>query len=356
MVTSLPVTNYTPCTIYSDLNIQPCIPPRPRYKPLGICRVALCFLTLGISEAAIAINTFCKVKKYDSDPKIQKNIQRLTNHTLVTSMLDPNQHNQSFPNAIENALKCTNEDFNGITEIECPDKVIKQSLMNIQKKIPRIEDTLTEEYFTKLLTEEIKVVTLEDIAVGLIQCNLYKSGIDNVNPSPLLALVQSKRSKFTKIIQQPNSMFPTLFEEMVKQLTSQAQHHLFTSTALNNAKKECHILTKKFNSLVKEYNELILTHSLFKDLSGSFELIYLAESIDYNEKKKEIENKMYSFQRELKSKATDGKTIPLKDLEQYNYAVNMPVLGLKCSITALEDKLIVIKEMVQKQLPPTNQE
>ncbi len=37
---------------------------------------------------------------------------------------------------------------------------------------------------------------------------------------------------------------------------------------------------------------------------------------------------MYSFQRELKHKATDGKTIPLKELEQYNYAVNMPVLGL----------------------------
>lgn len=46
-------------------------------------------------------------------------------------MIDPNQYNQSFPNTIENTLKRVNKDFNGITEIECSDKVIKQSLMNI---------------------------------------------------------------------------------------------------------------------------------------------------------------------------------------------------------------------------------
>lgn len=50
-------------------------------------------------------------------------------------MLAPNKYNQSFPNAIENALKRANKDFNGITEIECSDKIIKQSLMNIQKNI-----------------------------------------------------------------------------------------------------------------------------------------------------------------------------------------------------------------------------
>lgn len=41
---------------------------------------------------------------------------------------------------------------------------------------------------------------------------------------------------------------------------------------------------------------------------------------------------MYSFQRELKSKTTDGKTIPLTDLNQYKYAVTMPVLRLKSSV------------------------
>ena len=49
---------------------------------------------------------------------------------------------------------------------------------------------------------------------------------------------------------------------------------------------------------MKEDSELILTHSLFKNLSSSFELRQLEESIAYNKKKKEIENKMYSFQGE----------------------------------------------------------
>lgn len=78
MKVSLPATNYTSCTMHSDLNIQPYISPKPRYKPLG-CRVALYFLTLGISESAIAINTLYKVRKYDSESKIQKNIRRLNN-------------------------------------------------------------------------------------------------------------------------------------------------------------------------------------------------------------------------------------------------------------------------------------
>lgn len=161
---------------------------------------------------------------------------RVNNHNTIKSMSDPNKQKQPFPNAIEKALENANRYFDGTVGIEYPDKVVKQSLMNIQQRVSDIEESITEEPFIKLLTEEIKIVALENTAMPLLQGRLNNLGIDDVDPHILLPLINSYKHFFTNAISQPSNKLSDTFEEILQKLTNQVYHILFTTKALNDVK------------------------------------------------------------------------------------------------------------------------
>ena len=146
-----------------------------RVSSSGTRRIILAALTLGISEAVRAINSYCTRKAEHQEAQVEKKespklraregtplneAARRHNYEVIHRTMDPKQ-DSPFPEAIQNAMINAQEYLIPIITPGHED-ILTRSLTALQMRLPEIPKPFTSQSFEEELTKEIKLTILKN--------------------------------------------------------------------------------------------------------------------------------------------------------------------------------------------------
>lgn len=226
----------------------------------GTKRIILAILTLGISEAVRAINSYCtrrsehqgaKVAKKES-PKLRaregtplNESARRHNYGVIHSIIDPKQ-DSPFPEAVQNAMVNAQEYLKPILTPGHEDILIR-SLTALQMRLHEIPKIFTSQSFELELTKEIKLTILKNSFSDNLTKELQQKKVPP-QPESISQLRTIETPKFINISNMPKEEIPKAMNKLI--LTSAATIH----NAHNSKKAREESLTLYKNVITSGYN------------------------------------------------------------------------------------------------------
>ncbi|AGC50472.1 hypothetical protein K9U34_04850 [Lawsonia intracellularis] len=251
-------------TVATDRNLSSTQQNQRRW-PQGISRVLLAIVTLGVSEAVFAIQSYCAQRNQNQQPRVNQTQARQYNKKLLEDMCNPNKE-FPYPNAIENAVQKVEEELGSYSE-DSPEDILEKALKALKPEVLQLPTCLDEEVFTTIFIQKLKELLLQKVLIEEVKIECDNRGIPVSSTSLLILTGEKPELDISGCISENETKLKV--EQAVSKLANTIENKHNSDKAIQNASiKLKNLIANKTG--IRSF--LVSTHCNYKKLCENYKL------------------------------------------------------------------------------------